>query len=305
MPATLTGVYFGIFSGKIKFLLNIIFFTYKVSLMNQNKLSSRVYTIIKSAATAAVLPILFIYIMIAKPDYTILNGLAHIVLPVASAVGDLVTWPIRVIGDTVDGIHELSNLRDENEELRVRLDEALANKYACDMAIAENKKLNSELNIVNAQPYKTIIADVLHNNSAFHNSTFIINRGSDSGITRGNVVVSMDNKMAGIVIDAGGNFARVRALTDSDSNIAVRIAGTGVYGFLTGNGTNTPSIGFFSDPQFQATDGLYIITSNISGVLPNGIMVGEIINKTDVKTITPRELSRVMVLQFDAIGEYK
>lgn len=305
MPATLTGVYFGTFSGKIKFLLNIIFFTYKVSLMNQNKLSSRVYTIIKSAATAAVLPILFIYIMIAKPDYTILNGLAHIVLPVASAVGDLVTWPIRVIGDTVDGIHELSNLRDENEELRVRLDEALANKYACDMAIAENKKLNSELNIVNAQPYKTIIADVLHNNSAFHNSTFIINRGSDSGIKRGNVVVSMDNKMAGIVIDAGGNFARVRALTDSDSNIAVRIAGTGVYGFLTGNGTNTPSIGFFSDPQFQATDGLYIITSNISGVLPNGIMVGEIINKTDVKTITPRELSRVMVLQFDAIGEYK
>lgn len=305
MPATLTDVYFGIFYGKIKFLLNIGFFTFKVSVMNQNKLSSRVYTIIKSAATAAVLPILFIYIMIAKPDYVILNGLAHIVLPVANVVGDLVTWPIRVVGDSIDGIHEISNLRAENEELRVRLDEALANKYACDMAVAENKKLNNELNIINAQPYKTIIADVMYNNSAFHNSTFIINRGSDSGIKRGNVVVSMDNKMAGIVIDAGGNFARVRALTDSDSNIAVRIAGTGVYGFLAGKGSNTPSIGFFSDPKFQATPGLYIMTSNISGVLPNGIMVGEIINDTDVKTVTPGELSRVMVLQFNAIGEYK
>ena len=305
MPATLTDVYFGIFSGKIKFLLNIGFFTYKLALMNQNKLSSRVYTIIKSAATAAVLPVLFIYIMIAKPDYKILNELAHIVLPVANWVGDVVTWPIRVVGNTIDGFYELSNLRAKNEELQVRLDAALADKYSCDIAVAENKKLNNELNMVSAQPHKTIIADVMYNNSALHNSTFIINRGTDNGVARGNVVVSMDNKLAGIVIDAGGNFARVRALTDSDSNIAVRVAGTSVYGFLKGNGTNTPSIGFFSDPQFQPSTGLRLITSNISGVLPNGVFVGEITKDTDVKTITPRELTRVMVLQFDNIGEYR
>ena len=305
MPATLTDVYFGIFSGKIKFLLNIGFFTYKVTVMNQNKLSSRVYTIIKSAATAAVLPVLFIYIMIAKPDYALLNGLAHIVLPVANTVGDIITWPIRVIGNSIDEIQELSNLRTENEELRVRLDAALADKYACDIAVAENKKLNHELNMVSAQPHKTIVADVMYNNSALHNATFIINRGTDNGVERGNVVVSMDNKLAGIVVDAGGNFARVRALTDSDSNIAVRVAGTSVYGFLKGNGTNTPSIGFFSDPQFQPSNGLRLITSNISGVLPNGIFVGKITKDTDVKTITPRELTRVIVLQFDNVGEYK
>lgn len=305
MPATLTDVYFGIFSGKIKFLLNIGFFTYKVTVMNQNKLSSRVYTIIKSAAAAAVLPVLFIYIMIAKPDYAILNGLAHVVLPVVNWVGDVVTWPIRVVGQTAENIRELATLRDENEELRVRLDAALANQYACQIAIEENKKLNNELGVVASQPYKTIIADVMYNNSAFHNSTFVINRGTDSGVARGNVVVSMENKLAGIVIDAGGNFARVRALTDSDSNIAVRIAGTHVYGFLAGNGTNTPSIGFFSDPKFQPTSGLHLVTSNISGVLPNGIIVGETVDETDVKTVTPSQLTRVMVLQFDTIGEYK
>ena len=181
----------------------------------------------------------------------------------------------------------------------------MADKYSCDIAVAENKKLNNELGIVSSHPYKVIVADITYNNSALHNSTFIINRGSDNGVARGNVVVSMDNKLAGIVIDTGGNFARVRALTDSDSNIAVRIAGTSVYGFLTGNGTRTVSIGFFSDPKFQTSKGLKIITSNISGVLPNGIMVGEIINDTDVKTVTPHELTRVMVLQFDNMGEYK
>lgn len=305
MPATLTDWYSGIFLKKIKFLLNIGLFAYKVSTMNQNKLSSRVYTIIKSAATAAVLPILFIYIMVAKPDYTILNGLAHIVLPVANAVGNVVTWPIRVVGNTIDNVRELSNLREENEELRVRLDQALSNKFECDIAISENKKLKNELNMVAAQPRKTIVADVLFDNNALHHATFLINRGTDSGVKRGQVVVSMTNQMVGIVIDAGGNFARVRALNDSDTNIAVRVAGSEVYGFLTGNGTKTPQMGFFSDPQFQPTKGLILTTSNISGVLPNGIIVGEMIDNEDVKILNYKQLSRVMVLEFDNLGEYK
>lgn len=273
--------------------------------MNQNKLSSRVYTIIKSAAAAAVLPIVFIYIMVAKPDYTILNGMAHIVLPVANAVGNFVTWPIRAIGNAADNIREMSNLRDENEELKVRLEQALSNKHACDIAMAENKKLNNELNMVSAQPRKTIVADILFDNDALHHSTFIINRGTDNGIKRGMVVVSMTNQLVGIVIDVGGNFARVRALDDSDTNIAVRIAGSEVYGFLSGNGTSGARIGFFSDPQFQATPGLILTTSNISGVLPNGIIVGEMINEKDVKILNIKQISRVMVLEFDNLGEYR
>ncbi len=261
--------------------------------------------IIKSATAAAVLPVLFIYIMVAKPDYTILNGLAHIVLPVANTVGNIVTWPVRAVGNTINNIYELSNLREENEELRVRLEQALSDKFKCDVAIAENKKLNNELNMVSAQPRKTIIADVMFDNNAMHHSTFIINRGADNGVKKGQVVVSMTNQLVGIVIDSGGNFARVRALNDADTNIAVRISGSGVYGFLAGNGTKTPTIGFFSDPQFQATPGLILTTSNISGVLPNGIIVGKMINEEEVQILNYKQLSRVMVLSFDNLGEYK
>ena len=82
--------------------------------MNQNKISSRLRTIIKSAVAAAVLPVLFIYIMIAKPDYRIMNGLAHVVLPVANWVGDVITWPVRAVGAAIENVRELSNLRSEN-----------------------------------------------------------------------------------------------------------------------------------------------------------------------------------------------
>ena len=72
--------------------------------MNQNKLSTRLRTIIKSAVAVAVLPVLFIYIMIAKPDYALMNGLGHVVLPIAGWVGDVITWPVRAIGSAIDNI---------------------------------------------------------------------------------------------------------------------------------------------------------------------------------------------------------
>ncbi len=267
--------------------------------MKQTKTSSRLYPIIRAAAAGAVLPVLFIYVMIAKPDYAIMNALGHVVVPVAQTVGDIVTWPIRMVGNAIDNVSEISSLRTENEELRTRLDQALANKHACDIAIAENDRLNRELGVVKSQPRDVVIADVIHDNSALGHNTYIINRGIRDGIEVGMTVANTDMVLAGIVIDAAPNFSRVRALTDSDTNIAVRVVGTGIYGFMTGNGSLRPTIGFFSDPEFQPSGGLKLVSSNISGVLPAGLVVGELIDDTDVRVLNPSKLSRVMVLKFD------
>ena len=271
-----------------------------------NKISSKIYPLIKAVATAAVLPVLFIYIMIAKPDYRLMNALSHVVVPTAQWVGDVITWPFRAIINSVENINELSGLRTENEELRAKLNEALINKNACDIAIAENKKLTRELSIVLSQPRDTIIADVVYDNSALGHNTYLINRGAADNIKDGMVVTSTDLQLAGIVIDVATNFSRVRALTDSDTNIAVRVVGSEVYGFLTGNGSKYPNIGFFSDPEFQVSNGIKLITSNISGVLPSGLLVGEITDGTDVRVLQPSALSRVLVLKFDTQkNEYK
>ena len=273
--------------------------------MIEKSTSSKMLTLIKSAIAAAMLPILFIYIMIAKPDYRIMNGLAHIVLPVANVVGDIITWPVRVVGNTIADIHELSILRSENAELHVRLDEALSKNNLCDIAIAENDSLVRQIGMARQIPHKTIIADVIHDNRTLHHNTFIINRGKTDGIVSGMVVVSTANQFAGVVIDAGENFARVRSVTDTETNIAIRIAGYEVYGFLTGNASRTPTVGLFSDPQFKPAKDLILVTSNISGVLPSGIFVGKMKNTTDVEVLQPGSLSRVIVLKFDTVSDYR
>ncbi|MBR1953520.1 MAG: rod shape-determining protein MreC [Alphaproteobacteria bacterium] len=267
--------------------------------MKQNNISSKIYPIIRAVATAAVLPVLFIYIMIAKPDYAIMNALGHIVVPVAQVVGDVVTWPFRVVGNTISGIAQVSSLREENRELRARLDAALIDKNMCDVAIKENQKLSNELGLVKTQPRDAVIADVIHDNRAMGHNTFIINRGGRDGVETGMVVATTDMRLAGIIIDSANNFSRVRALTDVDTNIAVRVVGSEVYGFMTGNGSSKPTMGFFSNPEFKPTKGIKLVSSNISGVLPAGLIVGEMIDETDVNVANPNEISRVMVLKFD------
>lgn len=284
--------------------MNVVFLVIKVCPMNQNKLSSRVYSIVRAVAAAAALPVIFTYVMIAKPDYRIMNAAAHVVVPVANWAGDVITWPVRAIGGMAQNIRELASLRAENEELRAKLDDALRNKSECDIAIAENQKLAKELDLKNSQPTGAIVADVMYDNTAFHHSTFLIDKGASAGIEPGMVATSFDGHLAGVVIDAAPHFARVRALTDGASNIAVRVVGSEVYGFLAGNGTSTPTMGFFSDPEFQPTAGITLVTSNISGKVPAGILVGEMINDADVRVTRPKSLSRVMVLKFDNEGKY-
>ena len=273
--------------------------------MTKDKLSYKITKFVKSALAAAALPVFIIYIMVAKPDYTVSNGLAHIILPVANAVGDVITWPVRAIGQSASWVKEMSHLRTENEELRKKLDIALSNKHECDIAILENQKLEHEIDVKKSSPYKTIIADIQFDDSVFHHSTFLINRGTKSGINKGMVVVSFDNRLVGIISDCGSQFCRVRALNDADTNVAVRIVGSDVSGFLHGNGKGNAYIGFFSDSQFVARQGLKIITSNIGGILPSGIYVGDTINENEIDILKSNQISRVMVLQYDNQGSYK
>ena len=273
--------------------------------MIKDKSSYKLARIIKSALAAAAIPVILIYIMVAKPDYTVTNTLAHIFLPIAYGIGSVVTWPVRAVCQSAHWVREMSNLRNENKQLRVKLDEALAYKNDCDIALAENKKLEKEIDVKKASPFKTVIADIQFDDSVFHHNTFLINRGKKDGLTKGMVVVSFDNRLVGTVLDCGSVFCRVRALTDSNTKIAVRITGSDISGFLQGNGKSGASVGFFNDTQFIGRAGLKVITSNISGILPSGIYVGEMTDEKNIDVIKPYNLSRVMVLQFDDQGSYK
>ena len=271
--------------------------------MNPKKVSSRLHNIIKSAFVAALVLVMLIYVVVAKPDFRFMNGVAHVFVPIAHGVGNVITWPIRAGGRLVKNVRDISNLEQENQELRARLDALLANKNECDVALIENRRLAYELDVKRNSRYETVIADVILDNSAINHGTFLVDRGSVDGIKTGMVVVSFDNTMVGIIMDTGAHYSRVRALTDSGTNIAVRVAGSDVYGFLTGNGSDNPTVGFFNDPKFQGGPETKLLTSSISGILPPDIFIGTMQNKSDVNVISPSNLSSVMIFKFNVNQE--
>jgi len=266
--------------------------------------------IIRAVTAASLLPIFFFYVLLDKPDYRIMNAVHHIIVPGAHMVGDALSWPLRIAGRSASNFQELARAKKENEELRVRLDQALANKNHCDTAVAENIRLERLLGIARDAPLKTVIARVVLEHSAFRHTSLSINKGAADGIRTGQAVISTDGSLLGVVTDVFENMARVRGLEDTRSNIPVRVAGSGVYGFLRGNGESAPIFEFFSDQEFIPTKGIRLISSGIRGSFPNGIFIGTVEKdgRVDARVrlgARTGSAHEVIVLLFDGKDRYK
>ena len=244
--------------------------------MNRKKTSYKAYKTARAWLVAVLVPVLLIYLLVDRPGYRLLNTARGIFIPVYEIVADGASWPFRAIGRGIENFRELAAARKENKNLRALLDQALARNNECDLALAENQNLTQKLEIARARPEKVATARVIHDYSALDRVGFILNKGQESGIQVGMAAVSFDGFFVGLVAEAHYGEAFVRSIRDSKSNIPVRITGTDVFGFLRGSGASSPELEFLSDPEFEITDGLKLMTHGIKGSVPDGIPVGRI-----------------------------
>ncbi len=231
---------------------------------------------VQAGITACLLPIFFFYVFLDKPDYKIVNAMAGAVVPAARVLGDGITWPVRALGGLYANAKERANVRTENRELRIKLDELIAAQTGCDALHAENQRLEQTLDIVRNRPEKSVLARVIFENSVFVAGTFILDKGENHGIHPGMAVISKDGFLTGVVITTTAESAKVRKITDTESNLPVRVAGTDVLGFLRGRGNAAPVFELFSDQEFLPTPGIMLLSSGIGGNLPDKIPIGTI-----------------------------
>ncbi len=253
----------------------------------------------------AILPLILIYILVEKPRFSFINKVSNSFIPIIDTASNIVSWPFRAIGNGIENFRELGNIRSKNDELTMLLLETNKKQNKYDIAIEENKLLKKQLDIIENMESRAIYANISYDNTAFHKSSFFINKGSKQGIKENMIVLSFDEKLLGIVSNVGTGYAKVRGLNDVKSKIPVRFAGSEIYGFLTGNGTDKPEIEFISDTEFQPTSGLKITTKSINGIIPNGIFVGITDSGNSVNVLPPRKVSDVIILEFNFGDGYK
>ena len=213
--------------------------------------------------------------------------------PVSAAAGAVLAPMQKGVNQLGSGLTNLrehlrtkKSLEKENEELRTQLADAQQNLNQVQLNQEELDNLKSLYDMdQNYADYDKIAANVIGKDAGNWFSVFLIDRGSNDGITVGMNVLA-DGGLAGIVVQVGPNYAKVRSIIDDNSNVSARNLSTSdlcvVSGSLkTMNESSLIDFDDLRDKEDQAKVGDQIVTSNISDMFLEGIPIGYI---TDIKT---------------------
>ena len=213
--------------------------------------------------------------------------------PVSAAAGAVLAPMQKGVNQLGSGLTNLrehlrtkKSLEKENEELRTQLADAQQNLNQVQLNQEELDNLKSLYDMdQNYADYDKIAANVIGKDAGNWFSVFLIDRGSNDGITVGMNVLA-DGGLAGIVIQVGPNYAKVRSIIDDNSNVSARNLSTSDLCVVSGslktlNESSLIDFDDLRDKEDQAKVGDQIVTSNISDMFLEGIPIGYI---TDIKT---------------------
>ena len=119
-----------------------------------------------------------------------------------------------------------------------------------------------------------VLANVITVSVDAFRSEFIIDRGTEDGLAKGQFVLG-DNSIIGTISGVSAHTAKVRLITDPASKIAVRIAGLNVSRIMQGNGSNLARINLLQiDHKVESGDEVY--AEKRPGLLDSPMIVGTV-----------------------------
>ena len=191
-----------------------------------------------------------------------------------------------ILTDARNHLQSKKSLEAENKELREQLADAQTslNQVQLNQEELDNLKQLYQMDQTYAD-YEKVAANVIGKDAGNWFSVFLIDRGSNDGISVGMNVLA-DGGLAGIVTQVGPNYAKVRSIIDDNSNVSAKNLSTSDLCIVSGslksmNESSQIDFDDLRDKDEQAKVGDQIVTSNISDMFLEGIPIGYI---TDIQT---------------------
>ena len=193
------------------------------------------------------------------------------------------------VSDFFETIVEIKNLKKENESLKLKNQELLAEIVSLRELKKENQILREALEIGLQKEFKLTLAEVIGKD--INQDSILINQGLREGIFEGMPVITSQKVLLGKITEVYENFSRVMLISNKESSFDVKIADTNITGIVNGKGGLNLVLDLIPKDQ-EIKEGALLITSNLGGIYPQNLLVGLIkeIKKSDLKPFQQAEV---------------
>ena len=218
--------------------------------------------------------ILLILSVIFESRFSVLKSVTSaLVTPMQTGV-NTVGYSIH---NTVTETKEKKELIEENKELTQKIEEYSSKIKEYEQEKYELERLQGLLDL-KAQyvDYNTVGARVIATDSTNWFYTFIIDKGTEAGVKVGCNILA-DGGLAGIVVEAGNGYSKVRSIIDDNSNVSAGIRGSDRLCTVSGD-ISTRRDGYIHVDYINKADviddGAEIVTSHVSNKFLPGLLIG-------------------------------
>ena len=182
--------------------------------------------------------------------------------------------------ESIDSIRELGLLREEYEKLQQELVTYRDRTLSFDELQRENEQLRNLLNFDSEENDLLIPARIIAKTPGSLSQEFVINKGSDDGVTLGNPIVTFgdgERILVGKVELVSGRNSVIVPIFSSNLFVAARLSVNRYEGLVSGMGELTSGLLMnYVDRAARNTTGLgeKIITSGLNSIYPPGLSIG-------------------------------
>lgn len=227
-------------------------------------------------------------IIVALISFTLVRGSNNIVTGAVNNtgawVGRIFSKPVNGIVYFVDSVDNLVNTFEENQHLKLKINEIDELQVRNSDLETENERLRQtlDLNQILSQ-YSITNATVISRNPDQWQETLMIDVGTNHGVEQ-DMAVMAGNGLIGRIIEVNPHSSKVLLLTTQQNNaskVSARIQtdeeGNSAIGIID---SYDPAKGHFLmtqvDPNADVKKGHMVITSGLGGVIPSSLLIGEV-----------------------------
>jgi rod shape-determining protein MreC len=213
-----------------------------------------------------------------KPE--IFSQLKHPIIAVFSPVQKIFSSTSYAVSDGIKTIPQLFTLRNENEKLKKKIAELEKYKRYYLEYQQENANLRKMLNLKQLiMEHELEAAEVIGREPGNWFNVILIDKGKRDGINK-DMAVMVDEGLVGYIVEAESIYSKVLLITDERSSVSAIIQRSRDNGIVKGSIETVPQGCLkmvFLPYDSNITKGDVVISSGMGGILPKGIVIGEII----------------------------